>query len=588
MSLSSRTLLALVLLLGLALQAPSLAAGFYADDYVLAIAFDEIGRLTPMRPWSAFDFGRRADWTAFEAAFGALPWWTSPDWSVRFLRPLASLSLGLDHAVWGAWAPGHHLTSLLWYALLLALVHRLYRALGLGQAASLLGLLLLALNDASVLPVGWPANRNSLLEAVFAVGALLLALRARARPAALFGALLLAACATLSKESGVLAFLLVAWVLAGAARARPPGGERRALAAGACASGLAVPLWLAFLALAGYGTNSLFYATPWSDPLRFLSNLGVLSTGGTLALAGPFPLDVVVALPQSRLVVVALGLALGVPLVVWVARTLARLPANERSAATSLTLWTLVFLLPQASAAPGDRLLFVAAIGSSGLLARFLVEVGARRRRGDLGRLARVGAVLVLLAATLGSGAWLVLQGAGMARLARHLRATTLATEVGPLGGSLVDVVVLQTDSQMQGFTLGSTWHGAGGDPSVRFLLAQSGPRPVRWTRLSDTAFELESLGAPFLSGSFEAVYLSRRPDPRAGGPWSTSLVEVEALAHPTGELRRLRFTFGRSLDDPSLRFVRPEQGVLRRIEPPPVDAAVLLEAPTPALPFVP
>jgi len=346
--------------------------------------------------------------------------------------------------------------------------------------------------------------------------------------------------------------------------------------------------WFAFLGLAGYGTASLYYATPWRDPLRFLSNLGVLVTGGGVSLAGPFPLDVVVAVPQARAVVVLLGAMIGIPLWTWIARTLRCRPDEERRAALWLGLWTLVFLLPRAGAAPGDRLLFVSSIGACGLLALHLAALRESSRRKTLGWTPRLAGVVLLVAATLGSGAYLLAQSIGMARLANHLRTTALATEVGPTTSGRVHVLVLQTDNQMQGFTLAATWHGAGGDPSVQFTLLQSGARPVRWTRLSETDFELESLGAPFLNSPFEGVYLAREPDPERDGPWSSDLFEIEAPPQTSGELRRLRFSCVRSLDDPVLRFVLPVEGVLTRVTPPAVGESRELSAPVPALPLVP
>ena len=175
-----------------------------------------------------------------------------------------------------------------------------------------------------------------------------------------------------------------------------------------------------------------------------------------------------------------------------------------------------------------------------------------------------------------------------MARCAEHVRATTLATDVGPIDGGPVYVVVLQTESQLQGFALGATWHGAGGDPAVQFSLLQNGRRPLRWTRVSDNAFELESLGKPFLTGPFELVSRAHAEELRLPQPMRTSLFEVRDMLDSGDELRKLRFTFVHSLDDPALRFVAPRDGRLLRMQPPAVGETLELPAPVPALPFVP
>jgi hypothetical protein len=572
-----------VILFGLLLQAPSLFLGFYADDYGHRLAVVERNERIPMRPWSLYDFGARSDWDGYEGAESAFPWWTSPDWKVRFFRPLTSVTLWLDQSVWGKQALGYHATNLALYALLLVLVHRAFRALGLAPRAALLGLLLFELSDASVIPVGWVANRNSVLEGLFAVAALVLVARepgvARAGP--VLGALACAGAAVLSKESGVFVFPLVALFLLLRARDDAPG-RGRALA-WAAAAGVLFLGWLGALALAGFGTRSLFYVTPWDDPLRFASNVLVLVTGGLVSLAAPFPLDMVTMAPETRPLLVLVGLLAGVPLALWVARSVA-----GRAGAGTLALWTFLFLLPQGGAAPSDRLLFGASIGASGLLALFFEARRERRLAGASSRIGGVLARLVFLAASVGSGLSLVFQELNLVGIAGHLRTKALATDLGRRERGEHDVIVLQTESQMQGFTLGETWRGEGGDPRIFFWLVQAGPRPLRWSRVNTNAFEVESLGEPFLTGLFESVYLAREPAFAPGTMWRTKLFTVEAIAAGEAGLRTLRFTLDRPLDAASIRFVRPVEGVLTRIDPPEVGEPLVLEKPVPSRPFVP
>lgn len=578
---SPRLLAALCVLLGVALHLPSLGAGFYADDYVLAIGLGEEGARTPLRPWSLFDFGDLDDWREVSQERGGLAWWAAPDWSIRFFRPLASLSMALDHALHGDAAAWHHLTSLLLYAALLVVAWRLYLALGLPPRAALLGLLLLALSDASVVPVGWLANRNSLLVALLSAAAVLAVARERAGRGAIVVALGLALGAALAKESGALALLLVALTLGARARTTPRGRERPARVAGAVAALGLLALYAGFLALAGYGTRSLFYATPWREPLRFLDNALTLATAGLLSLAAPFPVDAAGMVPAARWPMVAVGALLGVPLAIWIGREVARRPG-----APLLAAWTAAFLAPQAATVPSDRLLFEASVGSCGLLGLFLA--GLHARRADLGRGARVAALALFASATLGSGAWLFLQASGMRMLAVHLRETALATETGPPGAGPRDVVVLQTDSGFQGFTLSPTWHGAGGDPQVRFAPLNPAPRAVRWTRTAEDAFELEALDEAFLSRPFEQVYSTRPDRPARGELLASGVLEVEVAERDAAGPRVLRVRLPRSLDDPTLVFVRPVAGVLTRMAPPPIGGSLELPAPRPALPFVP
>src|SRR5262249_43442519 len=154
---------------------------------------------------------------------------------------------------------GYHVTNLLLWMALLVLVHRLYEALGLPARVALLGLLVFALSHTSASPVGWIANRNSVLEALFGVGAVLAARHGGAGMAIALGL-----AAALSKESGGFALLLVAGILYARGRSRP-----------ACVALLTFGGQLALLALGGFGTRSLFYVTPWGNPVRFLKNLAL-------------------------------------------------------------------------------------------------------------------------------------------------------------------------------------------------------------------------------------------------------------------------------------------------------------------------
>src|SRR5262249_55682561 len=156
-------------------------------------------------PVNLFDFGSAATAAHGDPGLNILPWWTAPDWKVRFFRPVSSLSHALDYALWGRHAAMHHATSLALYAMLLWLLDALYRAAGLSRSVALCALAVFVLEDGSVLPVGWIANRNTLIEALFAVSAVLVLLRGLPSPSWLriAGSLGLGLVSCLAKESGV-------------------------------------------------------------------------------------------------------------------------------------------------------------------------------------------------------------------------------------------------------------------------------------------------------------------------------------------------------------------------------------------------
>ena len=104
---------------------------------------------------------------------GLLPWWTDPGLKAIFFRPLAALTHALDYRLWPGSALLMHAHSLAWFgALVLAAALFYQRLLGRSITAGLAALLF-AVDSAHGTPVGWLANRNSLLAAFFGVLTLL-------------------------------------------------------------------------------------------------------------------------------------------------------------------------------------------------------------------------------------------------------------------------------------------------------------------------------------------------------------------------------------------------------------------------------
>lgn len=576
----------LVLLLALVLQLPSLRLGFFVDDHLHQIALEDTGGLVPIPRWNLYDFGSTGDWQAFAERHGSSPWWTDPDWKARFLRPLPSLLLNVEHALWGSRALGYHLTSLALWLALIVLARRLFVRMGLSPRATLAALLVLVTADAASVPVGWIANRNALLEGLFATAALGCVLGLGPPPgrrAALAG-VGLAALAALSKESGVTTLAVVALILDSRGRVAVGAERRRLRAAAALSTGLLLA-WVAVFVLGGYGTRSGYYATPWVHPLRSLGNLALLATGGMLSVLGPFSLDAAVAFPEHRLTLAltfgALGLLVGVPLARRIRGTVGGRPRMGWMAA-----WLVLALLPRCGVLPGDRLLFVPTLALAPLLGTAWDVERAHWSR--LGRVTRALLLSLGFSTVVLSGLFLVAQNAGLASIADHLRTTTRSAEVGPPGSGRRDALVLQTESQMQAFALGGTWLGEGGDPAVHFQLLQAGPRPLRWSRPAEDVFEFETLGAPFLNAPFESVYRSTNEPPEPGRRWRGDFFTVEALRSDARGLQEIRLTLDPEAPGVTRLFLRSDGGVLRPIEPPRVGQTIELGRPERTGPFVP
>lgn len=549
----------LIVVLGLALHLPSLTNGFFADDYLHQLVLQ--GR-TPMSPWSLYDFGELGGWADLEA-LGGFPWWTDPDWTIRFFRPLTSLTLRLDHALYGDWAPGYGLTSLALYAVLLLLAHQLFRALRLTEREALVALGLFAASGSTAVPVGWPANRNTLLEVLFTVAAVLAVARAGPlQPRRILSALGLAALAALSKESGVVAFALVALCVG----RRSPAAALASLLAGA-AYGAAV-------ITAGYGAESVFYATPWGDPGQYAGRLARLVTVGGLGLVTPLASDLITFSPQLTLPLAAVGVALLVPLGAWVRRRVRGQPA-----AAFLAAWLGLSILLQGSPPASDRLLLGAAVGSAGLLGVAVVRALASGSRAlGLG---------VLGVAGLGSGLGVVAQNLIVHDMVTVVRVRILEADVGLPELGRREVFVLQAENALVPFAMASTWACESDDLNLRFWILQTGRRGLEWSREDERTFVFESLDRPFFGDPFESVYRTDPEPPAEGTQWRTDLFTVTALAVDEAGLRRIRVRLERAPDE-RFRFLVPRAGRLTAIDPPQVGGSLELPAVERSMPFWP
>jgi len=95
-----------------------------------------------------------------------------------FYRPLVSLSLSIDHALFGEWAPGYHGTNLLLHVLSsLAVLGFLRSAFRFSEVYSLLAAALFGVHPASSLVVGAVSYRPEALALLFTLLSLFLLLR---------------------------------------------------------------------------------------------------------------------------------------------------------------------------------------------------------------------------------------------------------------------------------------------------------------------------------------------------------------------------------------------------------------------------
>jgi len=157
-----------------------------------------------------------------------------------YYRPLMLVSLAIDRALYGLSSTGAHIHSLLWHLGAVSALFVLLRRLT-GPWAALAGAALFAVHPVQVEVLALVAARNDSMAAVFVLSALWLLLDPRTRsPARLGGAAFLSLCGLLSKESAILAtVMLLALDLA-----RPEGGRKALADGGSLRTG-----WARYLAL---------------------------------------------------------------------------------------------------------------------------------------------------------------------------------------------------------------------------------------------------------------------------------------------------------------------------------------------------
>ncbi|HVZ32983.1 MAG TPA: hypothetical protein VG963_11185, partial [Polyangiaceae bacterium] len=239
---------------------------------------------------------------------GLFPWFTDPGLRLRFFRPLSSVSLALDHALFGRNAVLAHVQTLIWFAALVAIASRLYRR-WFTPPAALLATLVFGLSGVHAIPLSWIASRHTLIAATFGLLALWAWSRYREErfsagaPLALVA--LLAGLA--ASESALVAVPLLAAYELGTR------GLKRGLRGAAFPLGVALVYLILYAAL-GYGTQrSGFYVSPFETPLSYLAAMfwGMPALWTELLLGVPSILSAMRG-PSGQITFVVLGLGAAV------------------------------------------------------------------------------------------------------------------------------------------------------------------------------------------------------------------------------------------------------------------------------------
>lgn len=357
--------LAVLLALGLVIFWPSLRARFYFDDHfhVAMLA----GRWpTPRSALDLYHFVGEGDRVGLLER-GVLPWWSSPELRVRFLRPLSSLLLWADHRVAHGQVFLMHLHSYAWWAGCVVAVHGLYRR-ALAPRAAWLATAIFALAPCHVVPLAWLANREALVSLALGALALQALVRFLDAGAPRDGALLvlLSSCALLGGE---YALSLTGYVIAFAFLRREAPVGRRAWSV--AAFGLPTLAYLLARKALGCGARGAgFYLDPLVAPIAFLR--AAPRRFSTLALDAWLALDPRTLESWPTLLRIGALAALAAALALPARRALATLDVRLRGSTAALFVGSLLALVPVLAVAPHPRVLGAAMVGVAASIAVIL------------------------------------------------------------------------------------------------------------------------------------------------------------------------------------------------------------------------
>lgn len=360
----------------------SLSVGWLLDDYqhrlILTKGTDATGQLLK----SEFDLFNFLDGdverTKRGMDIGLVPWWTYPEVKGAFWRPLASLSHWLDYRLWPDTAWMMHVQSVLWYGLLCGVLAVLYRRImGAALLAAGLAALLYAVDDGHSTPVGFLANRNAVMAAVFGVMAIISHNKWRQEGKARFGVLgtVLLLLSLLSAEAGIAtcAYLGAYAVFIDRAKWRNRLASLLPYVA-------VVLIWRGVWSHLNYGVYGLeMYVDPVSEPLRYMSAVVERVPFLILGQWTPIPSGINLMLYPTTLQILSycsIGLlvlifALALPVLI-----------RQREARFWFT-GMFLSMLPACATVVSDRMLMFTGIGAAGLLGMVLTAVFGKNRYRD-------------------------------------------------------------------------------------------------------------------------------------------------------------------------------------------------------------
>ena len=553
-----------ILAAGAAVNRAAVRATFALDDFAQRAMIE--GTLTTRRgPFNLYDL-IADDNRAALLDRGVIPWWSEPHLTIRFLRPLPSLLIWVDHRLFGNGAFGPHVFSFLWWAAAVLAAHVLYRT-AVGNRAAWIATLVFALSPTLAVPLVWLANRTVLLSVTFGALALALYVRWRADRRSAVG-LATAGAFGAAALTGEYALCLLGYLIAFELCHRGEPIRRRFV--GALPAVGPLLLYAGVRAVLGYGTAGTgFYRDPTTDLGAYLHALP--RTLSALLVSAWLGAGVNVPWLASDVLRATLIACAGVLVVgaVWTA-------GRQRSRAMTfggawLACGSVLVLFPLAATEPGWRLLGVAALGIGGAVG-VLLDVGMRRLRPPV-RPSLVVGVAALAALIHLVAAPLQARRISVDEVEDQSQSLARFTTVPQRARSVDTALVVRAT---QGLTA----------LSAPFVLREDAPK--HWLVLSHTFGQTAAIRTS--ASSVDVVQeksalfplgptgIVRTSPFRVGDVVETAALRAEVLkVDEAGRPQAVHYEFNRDLDSPNVAWISEGRSGFGDVVPPPVGIGVRL-----------
>jgi hypothetical protein len=510
----------------------SLGMGLQGDDHTL-----QYGAQHGPNPLSVFQLEGQEVIDGMQA--GRFPWWTNPNFSMRFFRPVPLLTHWLDFHFWpnAAWAM--YLQNIALYALIVVVAGLLYRRLLPAPAYAGLAALMFTMSPGHAQAVGWISSRNSLQTTLFSLLALLSYVIARSSEGRTrTNDVLSTACTALALLSGEAGLTSLVYIGAYALvlDSGPWLVRLRRFAPQIAVCGVWAVAYVQFRC----GIRGLSLYRELNQPMSVLVQ-GTLDLPIWLfSLVGPSVAGLSMLLPtgQARLI----ALLLVAPLLACLVPSL-RVSRHNRFFA----LVTLLCVPPLFTTLPQDRLLIAASFGAFGWIAGFL----ALSARGAGALLRGVRGTLYTVHLWLAPPLFVFMLGAAAVLLEHGSQALVAALPPAMPPVRSYDAILINSPNELLSTYATMIFKNAGAEPPRALHQLYAGASEVSVLRVDDRTLEVEPVRG-WGSIPTERISSSAQYMPRSGDRRELRNMRVAVTAENSqGMPARVRFEFPTPLEAP-------------------------------------